>query len=174
MSISSLTTVENSVFANNSAERGGHIFRVLTMAPIQSLEIRSSVLMFGDAIEGSNQSSWSSLPVLILFPLGGALFIAGGNISLNHTQIRDNTAESKGGGVYFSEKQMNFFNSSITNNKATEGGGIFVPAGSFLRMASGCLTPTCQTVIGGNSMLLFDKMAIDVLLLLPLLLTYAV
>jgi len=58
------------------------------------------------------------------------MYINGGDVTIQNTQITSNTASGTGGGIRINGGTVNIDNSEISSNKATFGGDIFIEAGS--------------------------------------------
>ena len=83
---------------------------------------------------------------------GGAIYINGGNLTINNSIISGNTGRS-GGGILFQGDELNISNTEITNNEISNangnGGGIFLSKGK-LNLTNSEVTNNQATRTGGG------------------------
>jgi len=88
--------------------------------------------------------------------VGGGIFISGGTVAIETSQIFSNTA-SGGGGIYIEGiGTVNIIGSTINNNQAVDGGGGFEIAGGSIVNINDCAIHNNQAPYGGGVIIAED------------------
>ena len=139
-----VTSINNTVFSNNSASQGGAI-RVLSA----NITITNSWFTGNSATTNGGTIQCCTTGGVILVSnttfsgnsaggAGGAMYLqSGSNVTLNNSTISGNVANTNGGGISMIGGVVNFNHSTIAgnitdndNNASGDGGGIFRSAGT--------------------------------------------
>ena len=126
-----LLTLERSVVQNNESAEGGGIYNAgrLTLADV---EVLNNVASPGTAeVGGGLKNTGTALLRQVLLTGntaqdGGAIFNSGAAalLDIRNVTITNNTASASGGGIY-TDRLATIVNSTIADNQAASGGGIF-------------------------------------------------
>ena len=103
---------------------------------IQKSDGTKSIIIQNNKITGSYNS-------------GGGLYIWSDKSKISNCEIRNNSTEKTGGGIYFSNSMGSYVleNCNVTNNKASEnGGGVYLDYGTYAML--GTMNITGNTVNG--------------------------
>ena len=127
-------TVTNSTIEGNSAHSGAGIF-VLTNGTAM---VRNSTIKGNTALDA-----------------GGGITVNHGTLTLINSTISGNTSEvtstSRGGGIsVYYDSTVTIRDSTITNNLADEGGGIYVDQSHFTENSTGNVVNIEGSIIAGN------------------------
>jgi hypothetical protein len=115
-------TIRDSHFVNNTASDGGG---VSGSAVVERCHFENNTAGLGGAIGGYGVRVFNSVLVNNTASRGGGYYAAAGNPLIVNTIISDNTADTRGGGVYFDNTYRAVVeNSLITSNRAPTGAGI--------------------------------------------------
>ena len=139
-----VTTINNTIFSNNSASQGGAI-RVLSA----NITITNSWFTGNSATTNGGTIQCCTTGGVILVSnttfsgnsaggAGGAMYLqSGSNVTLNNSTISGNLANTNGGGISMVSGVVNFNHSTIAGNTADsdsnasgDGGGIYRSAGT--------------------------------------------
>ncbi len=89
---------------------------------------------------------------------GGGIWLENGQVIVTHNVIRQNVADANGGGVVVKAAALLFFNNSVTDNLATQGGGVYCDSGfwdigfnNFFRNTGGNFVGCGSPGLGDNT-----------------------
>jgi hypothetical protein len=92
-------------------------------------------------------------------PLGGALYVAAGQVTLTNSSVNNNWAGPSpsspgypgvGGGLYIAGGTVTLANTTIESNTADWGGGIYIASGATVYIDPFTVANTINNQVGGN------------------------
>ncbi len=124
---------------NNLTINGGSAITVSGNNAARVFKVANSNVTFNDLViaNGNRQFSGDD-PDCFIGACGGGIAIISSTVAINNSAVRDNTAVStspftadKGGGIFVdTTSTLTVTNSTISNNTAENGGGIYIAAGT--------------------------------------------
>ncbi len=160
---STLNITDSSLYWNSAPYYGG-----IRLLGFSTLNITESDIQHNSATTGSGGAlalkygtttiTGTTLQNNYAFYDGGAIYHDSGSLQLSDADIRYNTAEHNGGGIYNNDGNLTFWavnqDSYLSNNTATNGGGVYAAGNDFLQFRSvdGRLLNISenQTQVGGS------------------------
>ena len=142
--------VIESTISSNSAQSGGGIYDESFTG---SLEIVRSTISDNTAEEGGGISNVKNSPDSDVFDFDPD----GGNIEIIQSTISGNSANTRGGGILNQYATLDINNSTVSNNSAPEGSGIYNSYRLYVDLYGGGRytyssdTTIASTIIAGNS-----------------------
>ena len=128
------TFMNGQIKQNNTTNNGGGLCIWDAGIYVENLEITSNSATNGGGIY-CNMSSGEFINVIISENTaengGGIQTESFTYITFDHVLLADNHANAIGGGAYIYESNIDFINTTITNNSAIQGGGLFYYLYSF-------------------------------------------
>ncbi|MGI0528717.1 hypothetical protein [Treponema socranskii] len=139
--------------SNNSSKNGGGICSSGT------LEIEGSssekVEIFANSVTGTG-----------MFGKGGGIYQVKGLLKTKHTEIKNNSATEKGGGIYVAGGRCILQDGTIlgggsddnvVNGTGSNGGGVYVAGGAFVMESDARVVPSTTAVAGKNDVYLMQN-----------------
>jgi len=124
---------ENSVFINNSANRGGAVYDNGDYVKYINSDFKNNFAVYGGAIYNIGLSNkflscdfTNNNVVGSDYSNGGAIFNNGANTEFNDCYFADNFADNHGGAIYNSGNDIYCYGSCFINNSAFRGGALYL------------------------------------------------
>jgi len=156
--VNSTTTFSNSVLENNQAGWGGGAYvQYSTLSIENGSTVNQNTASSGGGLYASSSTvsiASSTFSANTVYSSGGALYVyMNSQVSIADSTLADNTATMSGGALYSSYGsggQIDITSSTLTNNQAETGAGVYLENDSRLTLTGTSVTGNTATGSGGG------------------------